>query len=137
MIMRFSALLILSLAFALTACGGPEVVLTTIHEPETPGGRLCAVQCRESHDHCLQRCTLKQRTCSQKMQTQAITDYENYTRQQYAAHAPVELRPRDFERPANCDASACHKDCGPPFQACYENCGGRIDTGTGCRFLCF
>jgi hypothetical protein len=131
------ALSLLLPIFVLSACGGAAPVLTRVTEPDTPGGQLCAVQCRESRDYCLQGCGLEQRECRQKMLAQAIRDYEQYAREQFAARAPLELRPRDFERPGKCDVSSCHGDCEGPYQTCYKNCGGRIETGTGCQFLCF
>jgi len=105
--------------------------------PGNPGGRLCITQCREARDHCFDTCQIQQRQCTVNMQTQAIKDYEAYAREQLVAHLPLELRPRDFERPETCKPVACHEDCENPYRDCFEKCGGKIVAPNSCTFLCF
>ena len=123
---------------SLTACG--EAVKTTHFTlPVTPGGRVCSNQCAEAKNYCHQNCTLDHRRCVGQTQMQAIYDYDKYTREQFASHAAIELRPRDFERTAGCDTAnkSCISDCERPYEQCYKGCGGTIETISSCQFLCF
>lgn len=123
----------------LAACSDPVAKSYSYTLPSTPGGRLCVNQCTEAKQYCLQNCTLDQRRCIGSVQEQALKDYDKYTREQFAAHAPIELRPRDFERTASCDAAnkSCIDDCEGPYQSCYSGCGGTVNATTSCQAFCF
>ena len=71
------------------------------------------------------------------VQAQAIKDYEAYARERFRAHAPVDLRPRDFERTDVCAAKSCRKRCLSTFEECFQECGGTIVKNTPCQFMCF
>ena len=141
--MRFASLVFLALLPLLAGCGGETAapaVKTLSYEPiETPGGRMCAVQCTQAQDYCKQGCDLEYRQCVTDIQKQAIKDYESYTRQQFASHEAIELRPRDFERTSACseERGKCAQECDGTYQGCYQTCGGKIDIRTSCQFLCF
>jgi hypothetical protein len=123
----------------LAACSGPAAKTFTYDLPPTPGGRICANQCVEAKDYCKQDCSLDLRRCVGTIQAQALKDYDQYTRDQFAAHAAIELRPRDFERTGPCDNDfkSCSDDCEGHYQLCYQGCGGAVSTTTSCQFLCF
>lgn len=116
--------LILLLSACLATSGGHAP--PRYEQPAKPGGRLCVFQCGSARDHCDDTCGLKERGCINQMQAQAIKDYEDYTREQFKAHAPVELRPRDFERREQCTAVSCRSSCESLYDRCFENCGGKI-----------
>ena len=100
---------------------------------------MCADQCRLADDYCDEGCDMKQNACVKKVQAQALQDYDKYTREQFAAHEAIELRPRDFERTASCDDArkSCGDDCKSHYQACYVSCGGKIETTSSCQYLCY
>ena len=87
----------------------------------------------------MQGCNLTQRQCVQKVQKQAMEDYDAYVRDQFTRRAAVELHPRDFERQSPCDTAKkeCMDNCSTQHRACYENCGGTVDATSSCQFLCF
>ena len=127
---------------ALTACAGggsPATKTYSYDLPPTPGGRLCTNQCVEAADYCRQDCTLDQRRCMGRLQAQALQDYDQYAREQYKAHAPIELRPHDSQRTAPCDAvkKSCAEECEGHYQMCYQGCGGTVNTTTSCQAFCF
>jgi hypothetical protein len=135
--MRLFFLLIL-VSLGLLACSaGPDK--TSYILPATAGGRMCAHQCSEAQDYCHQTCDLKLRQCATDVQAQAIRDYDNYTRQQFFSHQPIELTPSDFEHEAPCEAlhKSCDEDCERPYRRCYQDCGGTVDVTNSCQFLCF
>jgi hypothetical protein len=125
----------------LTACSGTPVATTgyTYDLPPTAGGRLCTNQCREASDYCHQDCNLDQRRCIGGVQARAMQDYDKYTRDQFAAHEAIELRPRDFERTEPCDEAnkSCLDGCEGRYQVCYLGCGGTVNTTTSCQAFCF
>jgi hypothetical protein len=130
-------LLLASLA-GLDACTPAyESVAYTL--PPTAGGRQCARQCLEAQDYCHQTCDIEQRTCVMKVQAQAISDYDKYTREQFFSRQPIELSPSDFERQTPCNNG--HRECGAacdrPYQTCYQDCGGTVSVTSSCQFLCF
>lgn len=114
---------ILPLVLLLSACAEEAPVRYVL--PDTPGGRLCAFQCRGAFDRCVEGCKLDQRLCSVTMQGQAIKDYEAYARQQFMNKQETDLRPRDFERPELCKPSKCKKTCRASYTHCFEKCGGK------------
>ncbi len=105
--------------------------------PAGPGGRLCSFQCREAQTHCHDSCGLMERGCTNAMQAQAIKDYEAYTVEQFKTKQPVELRARDFERPERCVAEDCRQQCQAVYNACFEQCGGRVVKPSACHFFCY
>lgn len=121
----------------LSSCAGPADTQRHYVLPPSAGGRLCVSQCSEARNYCLEDCKLETRTCTNEMQAQAIKDYENYAREQFQTRAPLDLRPRDFERPELCKNPSCLKGCEKSYKSCYENCGGKVETKTSCKFLCF
>ncbi|MDP9127861.1 MAG: hypothetical protein M3N08_06355 [Pseudomonadota bacterium] len=132
-------LILLSLYIALAGCGGPALEATTFTAPESAGGRLCVSQCGQAHDYCRQDCSFKQRDCSNKVQAQALNDYEKYMSERFLHAEAVELRPRDFEHMEACDSAlrTCSATCESPYQSCYRSCGGSVDISSSCRFMCF
>jgi hypothetical protein len=136
--MRFAFMALLALPL-LVACATPADEHYSFTPPDTPGGRLCLSQCIQAQSYCGQGCSLEKRQCAAKVDEQAITDYDRYTRMQFAAGEAVELRPRDFERTAPCDIDQknCTGDCDKNYRMCYETCGGKVDTVSSCQFLCF
>lgn len=130
---------ILFSALILAACAGPAAESTSFTPPGTPGGRLCVSQCSQAHNYCREDCSMQQRRCSSKVQAQALMDYEKYMSRKFLHADAIDLRMRDFERMEPCDDAfkSCARICEPPYQNCYENCGGSVDTTTSCRFLCF
>ncbi|MDD5587430.1 MAG: hypothetical protein PHY92_10845 [Alphaproteobacteria bacterium] len=135
--MRFFLIASILAPLLLAACGAPAETSTRLEPPGTPGGRMCTHQCSESRDFCRQNCDLDQRRCSNTMQAQAIQDYEAYAREQFVTHAPLELQPRDFERPESCKQKSCNQECERDYHSCYKSCGGKVVISTSCRFLCF
>jgi hypothetical protein len=128
--------LVLLLVVLLTGCEA------TIHDtkytpPDQPAGRMCLRQCQEARDYCQQGCGLTERRCVNRMQTQAIRDYEQYARETFLAGGELDLRPSDFERPQKCAQSECTKDCDAAYRSCYAECGGTVKLETSCQFMCF
>ena len=124
----------------LSACGGgaEDAMISTHYDPPgKPGGRMCTVQCHNALDHCQDSCKLQQRACSNGMQAQAIHDYETYTVDQFKSKQPVELRPRDFERPEQCIPVKCNQHCKSSYNGCFEKCGGTVSTTSACKYFCF
>ncbi len=121
----------------LAACAERAATTTRYMLPPSAGGRLCVNECRQARDHCKKSCDLDRRSCTNAMQEQAIKDYEQYAREQFLLRGPLELFPRDFERPDQCAETACGKRCAGAYQACYESCGGKVVKTTSCRFFCF
>jgi hypothetical protein len=128
-----------SLILLLAACGGAADENMTMTPPATPGGRLCLNQCKIAKDYCVQKCDLNERSCTAKIQVQAMQDYDAYIRQQYTAKATVEFRPSDFERDESCTKpkASCVKDCEKNYRGCFTECGGKINVSTSCQFMCF
>jgi hypothetical protein len=129
-------LLVFALALSLAACAGATKT-TRLDPPTRPGGRLCTIQCAEAKDHCAEKCHLDERACTNKMQQQAIQDYDAYTREQFVAHQPTEFLPRDFERPEKCKPVACLDTCETQYESCFVTCGGKIETESSCVAFCF
>lgn len=123
----------------LAACADEAVRTYSFTPPASPGGRLCNSQCIEAQDYCQESCDLTYRRCATAVQTVAIRDYEKYAEEQFAAHAPIDFRPRDFERMQPCDEAkkTCSNSCGNHYQMCYQSCGGVVNVTTSCQFLCF
>jgi hypothetical protein len=136
--MRFVFLLLVTCLAALSACA-PASTSVSYTLPPTAGGRMCSHQCLEAQDYCYQSCDLKQRSCVTDVQTQAMTDYDNYTRAQFFSHQPIELNPSDFERQTRCTEKRrqCGEACDRPYQTCYQECGGKVNLDSSCQFLCF
>lgn len=107
--------------------------------PATPGGRMCLNQCRTAEDFCKQGCDLEDRQCVTKVQQQAMLDYDQYVRSQFASHAPLEFRASDFERAGKCDKvkSSCATKCEDTYRDCFQECGGTVNVTTSCQFMCF
>lgn len=138
--MRILSFLGLSLILLLAGCGGGgggKEAATRYVLPEKAGGRMCAFQCRNAFEHCSESCGLSERGCYNDTQAQAIKDYEAYTREQFMARAPVELRPRDFERIGQCESKSCRSACKTTYDRCFASCGGEIIEPSSCTtFLC-
>lgn len=126
--MRDLSFLSLALILLLAGCGGGSDSTTHFILPAKAGGRLCAFQCRNAFDHCTDSCNIYERSCYNDTQAQAIKDYEAYARDQFIARAPVELRPRDFERSGQCESKSCRKNCRQEYDSCFTSCGGTIKT---------
>src|SRR5262249_7239253 len=111
--MRFGLLPALAAFLMLSACTNSAVETSTFAPPDTPGGRLCTMQCQNAADYCRQSCDLEQRQCVGKIQAQALVDYNAYAREQLLARQEVEFRPSDFERPGSCneDRQRCSDGC--------------------------
>lgn len=134
-------LLCLFFALIMTACGQDITTGTSFKQPQTPGGRLCTLQCGEAQDYCHKNCDLHDRTCTNDAQANAMRDYDAYTRTQFAAHEAITLHPRDFEHRETCDTArkSCMDDCDSHYQTCFQGCGGQIQSETthACQFFCF
>jgi hypothetical protein len=138
--MRPVFLIPLLFLLALTACADSVAgKKTTYKPPATAGGMQCVNQCNQARDFCQQSCDLHNRECVRDVQTQALHDYDAYTREQFQSHAPIEFRPRDFERMTPCDDQKreCTENCKTHYGSCYESCGGKVETPSSCQFLCF
>jgi hypothetical protein len=111
--MRLPSLAFFVCLLALAGCTNEAAKTYSYTLPSTPGGRLCTNQCVEATEYCHQTCDLHNRQCINDVQTEALRDYDSYTRDQFASHQPIELRPRDFERTAPCDTArkSCMNDC--------------------------
>lgn len=117
----------LVILLALSGCvGNSPPAAKAYRYPDTPGGRLCTSQCRSVLERGQEACRYKERSCVMEKQTQAIKDYESYAQEQYRAHLPVELRPRDFESVESCIPSACLASAEELYDQCFEKCGGTI-----------
>ncbi|HEU0117787.1 MAG TPA: hypothetical protein VFR09_04065 [Alphaproteobacteria bacterium] len=136
--MRIRPLLSLIFLAAIVSCA-PAQKQYEYNAPTTPGGRMCSGQCSEAQAFCQQSCDIEERQCALDIQSQALKDYDHYTRDQFISHQPIELHPRDFERLTPCtdSKSSCMESCQNTFQSCYSGCGGKVDTQTSCQFLCF
>ena len=137
--MRVLPLIFIISGLALAACERTATESATYTPPDTPGGRYCTSQCSKAHNYCQEDCSLKQRECTTKIQAQALMDYEKYMSDNFLHSNAREARVRDFENLDPCDESfkSCARSCEPPYQSCYENCGGSVSTTTSCQFLCF
>jgi hypothetical protein len=141
-VIRFLAIALLVL-LAVTGCAddvaAPATKSYTYTLPDTPGGRQCTNQCREAQDYCHQDCDLTYRDCVGKVQVQALQDYDRYTRDQFANHQAIELQPHNFERTTACDEAkkTCMTACEPPYQSCFQSCGGKVNVTTSCQYMCF
>lgn len=132
--------LLVLIALALTLAGCEETPLGyTFTPPPTPGGRMCANQCRLAHDYCIEACDLKHRTCVANVQARALQDYDKYTREQFNTNQPMDLFLSDFERMHPCDdvRDSCNRDCENGYRICYGSCGGTVSFTGSCQFLCF
>jgi hypothetical protein len=128
------------LCLALTACGGGSVAKTYSYTPPTtPGGRMCTEQCQMSSDYCRQGCDLSYRQCVGGVQSQALKDYDKYTREQYDEGQPIDLTLSDFERmsPCNNPQAACYSACDNKYGVCYSDCGGKVEVTKSCSPFCF
>jgi hypothetical protein len=134
--MRFLALLAV-LAF-LSGCGSPDKT-TSYTPPANPGGRLCTNQCSQARQFCSESCDLTRKSCIGKTQSQALTDYNKYAREQNSRHEAVEFNLSDFERFDSCNKTheSCYDACDKTYGSCYQNCGGKVSTTSSCQFLCF
>ncbi|MGE0109528.1 MAG: hypothetical protein AB7S81_07195 [Bdellovibrionales bacterium] len=94
--------------------------------PQRSGGRMCLLECRKVVARCLGGCELDRRACFVGMQNQAMSDYDDYTRQQFRERKPIELRASEFERPEKCVVSSCKGSCISIYNQCFEKCGGKI-----------
>jgi len=126
------------------ACDGgavqaPAYQGTTYTLPATPGGRMCADQCKKAREYCAQSCDLDYRACYNDVQADAQKSYDLYVRERFMNHASVDLLPSDFEHADLCNAEKkrCLADCDTPYNACYKSCGGGITVTTTCQFMCF
>lgn len=137
--MRILSFLGLALILLLSGCGGgkgDQGPTSRYILPEKAGGRMCAFQCRNAFEHCADTCNLSERSCYNDTQAQAIKDYEAYAREQFMTRAPVDLRPRDFERAGQCEAISCRQECKTTYDSCFLACGGKVETSTPCTFMC-
>ncbi len=130
-------LVILVLTVVLGSC--EATTTSTYVPPKTLGGEMCLNNCREAKNYCAQGCDLSQRGCVQVIETQALKDYDKYTRETFAQGGPIDLFPSDFERFGNCTAThdQCLNVCKDELQICYDGCGGTIDRSTSCTFFCY
>jgi hypothetical protein len=137
--MRFISFVLLVFLAVLSACAAPAERHFSYMPPETPGGRLCVNQCSQANTYCHESCDLNSRQCVMKVQTQAMQDYDQYTREQFQAGAPIEFHPHDFERMTPCadGKKECMENCESQFTSCYKTCGGKVDATTSCQFMCF
>lgn len=138
--MNFFRTLSFGVILLLCACsiiGGENAPSVVYKAPETPGGRMCTFECKNAFDHCSQNCVLEERLCVNDMQAQAIKDYESYVREQFKTHAPVALRPSDFENPDRCAQKSCRRRCKNTYDSCFTDCGGSVVKENSCQFLCF
>jgi hypothetical protein len=131
-------LVLFAVTLALAACEeGPKTY--SYVAPETPGGRMCANQCRLASDYCQETCDIPYRSCVSDVQAQALQDYAKYTREQFDASQPMDLYLSDFERMQPCTAArdSCNHRCENDYGMCYGNCGGTVKENPSCQFLCF
>lgn len=110
----------------LTGCLGRLAGPVHYNPPDTPGGRMCVVECRKGKDRCADACHFKERSCIVDMQGEALKAYEAYTQERFKAREKVELRPSSFEKPEQCVASNCRTFCEETYNDCFEKCGGSI-----------
>jgi len=131
-----SRLITLTFLLFLSGCGS-ALVTARLDQPRTPGGRMCTGQCGEARRYCQDQCNITARSCQNQMQAQAIHDYDAYAREQYESHQPMELFPRDFERPEKCKPVICLDACENEYRTCFERCGGKVVTESSCTAFCF
>ncbi len=123
----FIRLLLFALILPLVGCQTSDLAQKGDYvPPERSGGRMCVLQCRKALNRCKEGCSLSRRACYVKMQTLALKDYEAYTREQFRTRQPADLRMSDFERPKKCESTVCKDSCTPPYNICYEKCGGKV-----------
>jgi hypothetical protein len=129
----------LVLVFLLAACEEKNTSGYSYIPPDTPGGRMCANQCRLAHDYGLEACDLAYRHCVSDVQTQALKDYEKYTREQFDTNQPMDLYLSDFERMQPCTSAhdRCNEGYESGYRMCYANCGGTVKENSSCEPFCF
>ena len=130
----------LSFAMMIAACSSaPTYKSVTYVRPDTMGGRMCIDQCKKSKEYCNDTCNLDYRACYNQMQIMAQREYDLYAQARLAKHLNIDMMPSDFEKPEKCDdeKKSCSADCESPYNSCYEDCGGKVNTETSCQFMCF
>jgi hypothetical protein len=127
----------LGLVFILAACESSAPASYVYTPPATPGGLMCANQCRLAHDYGLEACDLAYRNCVSNVQAQALKDYGQYTREQFDSNQPMDLYISDFERKRPCDdaRTRCNGGCENDYKSCYKNCGGTVSEAGSCQLF--
>ncbi|MCK5424200.1 MAG: hypothetical protein KAI89_02430 [Emcibacter sp.] len=144
--MRFFSISMIAgfVVLSLSGCFGPQY--RTVHEfspPESPQGRMCVNKCLDSKTYCErtgQQVRIQQKQmCLQEEKIQAEMRYEDYLHVMEHKGEVAEKSYYDFYRKYNCNhinEGSHDPTCEANYRACYQNCGGQVQSHTYCVSNC-
>lgn len=128
---------------AVAACGPPTPVYKVHHAltpPPTDTGRLCAAQCLNTKQHCVQNAKLQQSIerdrCEERARRVARRDYKQYVARRRAKGKRIKREERDFYSGYSCGNASDDGFCQDSYHQCYTTCGGQVASKSICVANC-
>lgn len=120
--------------FALTACGPMYKTKYRYSPPKDGRGKMCVMQCNNSKKLCTRLCQNQNANCISRARDDARFRYEQYVSRRKAAGKPTERDLDSFYNPSVCSLQSC--GCDSDYRACYEMCGGKVESYRECVAFC-
>lgn len=130
------ALLCLSLATALAACGPVIETRYNFTPPKSAQGRMMATQCQQTQSLCRQNCRLEKQACTSDARSRAALEYQRYVAERNAKNEPLKRSPESFVSDWQCSNSECESTCAEDYRMCYINAGGSVTSRQVCTAFC-
>lgn len=121
-------LLLFLLLLALTSCGPMYETNYTFTPPESSAGNACIFQCQNSQQQCRQLEEYKKDDCEQRSEWQ-----------KERCEAEVWRKKGRDPKWYECGGESCSADydrCDVSYRACYQSCGGKVQSETRCVANC-
>ena len=121
----------------LNACGPIYQTTYRYIPPNSELGRVCANQCSQTQQLCVQNCHNQETTCEIQARQQAQIEYQNYVTQHILEKRPIHKDAEDFYDPFMCgNEDSCNNACGINYRGCFTTCGGQVIPHTRCVAFC-
>lgn len=118
------------LALLLAACAPVKEIRYNFQPPKDGPGQACVAQCSATHSACLREANNKAAGERDLCEAEAREDYDVcLTRATSESQMPCQMRRCEIraEETAACD---------PSYRACFQACGGAVQTQEVCIFNC-
>jgi hypothetical protein len=114
----------------LTACAPWMETQYSFLPPQDPQGQACVASCSVRHSACVKE--------AEKTAAEVRTECETIARQDYEL-CQLRAPAGDGREPCQvrrCDAPVDTALCDAPYRACFQECGGFVETRQVCTFNC-
>lgn len=132
------------LLFSLSGCFGPQYkTVYNFSPPEDPQGRMCVNRCLDSKTYCErsgQQVRIQQKKmCLREEKARAEMKYEDYLQKMAQKGEKADKSYYNFYSKYSCNyinEGPYDPTCEENYRACYQNCGGQVQSHTYCVSNC-